>query len=282
MRLSALLAQALFNRALRALLMSLVGLPAGAFAARVNYDYGALVFLDTPPPIEQLADYKPLLFDGEVAQLRAISAAVSTSQYTCPLAFQDAAAAFSSEADQTVAVMGFRACPFELKYLFGERWVKLRDAITIDIEKIADGVVYVSARSAVPFVAERTTSPFPSPTAIGVTWRFPRAGARFRTVHGEFVTGRANATIQFTARGPRFSGFSRFPRQAGSPGSTNGWAREIVRVVQEQLISLGYRPGPVDGLWGNRTRDAIAKFQRDRGIDSTGKLDGATLDRLGL
>lgn len=52
--------------------------------------------------------------------------------------------------------------------------------------------------------------------------------------------------------------------------------------VQRALAALGYDPGPADGVAGPRTRQAIAAFQRDRGLQATGVLDAATLAALRL
>ncbi|AEM78901.1 peptidoglycan-binding domain-containing protein [Thermoanaerobacter wiegelii] len=43
-------------------------------------------------------------------------------------------------------------------------------------------------------------------------------------------------------------------------------------VLQLQMIlqSLGYDPGPIDGIFGPRTKNAVMKFQRDNGL----KVDG--------
>jgi peptidoglycan hydrolase-like protein with peptidoglycan-binding domain len=44
-----------------------------------------------------------------------------------------------------------------------------------------------------------------------------------------------------------------------------------VMQIQEKLATLGYDPGPPDGLIGPRTRAAIRKFQEDQGMDVTGE-----------
>ena len=42
--------------------------------------------------------------------------------------------------------------------------------------------------------------------------------------------------------------------------------------VQEGLARLGYSPGPEDGVLGDRTRDAIRKFEQDRNWKQTGTI----------
>ncbi len=53
-----------------------------------------------------------------------------------------------------------------------------------------------------------------------------------------------------------------------------------IRTVQSELKALGYQPGPIDGLWGGKTRRALKKFQKDQGLPVTGRLDEVTLARL--
>lgn len=53
-----------------------------------------------------------------------------------------------------------------------------------------------------------------------------------------------------------------------------------VRTLQGDLWELGHNPGPVDGVFGARTRAALVAFQRDHGLQATGVLDGATFTAL--
>jgi peptidoglycan hydrolase-like protein with peptidoglycan-binding domain len=50
--------------------------------------------------------------------------------------------------------------------------------------------------------------------------------------------------------------------------------------AQEELRELGYDPGPVDGIMGSRTRQALRQYQRDYNLPATGRLDTATQQRL--
>ena len=43
--------------------------------------------------------------------------------------------------------------------------------------------------------------------------------------------------------------------------------------IQQGLAALGFDPGPADGLFGRRTRNAIGQWQRSRGSEATGYLD---------
>jgi peptidoglycan hydrolase-like protein with peptidoglycan-binding domain len=52
--------------------------------------------------------------------------------------------------------------------------------------------------------------------------------------------------------------------------------------VQAQLQDDGYYAGPVDGILGPQTREALAAFQADHGLAITSAADGPTLQTLGL
>jgi len=59
-------------------------------------------------------------------------------------------------------------------------------------------------------------------------------------------------------------------------------SESLASSVQDQLARQGYSPGPVDGVIGAQTRDAIADFQNDHRLPVTGQIDTATLRALGL
>jgi peptidoglycan hydrolase-like protein with peptidoglycan-binding domain len=56
-------------------------------------------------------------------------------------------------------------------------------------------------------------------------------------------------------------------------------------VVQEDLTFLGFYEGPIDGIAGDETQDAISAFQTDAGIDADGaygpQTDAAMAEALG-
>lgn len=64
-----------------------------------------------------------------------------------------------------------------------------------------------------------------------------------------------------------------------------GWSEEAgdagaVADVQRSLARQGYDVGPPDGVFGDRTRDAIRRFQADHGLAETGEIDATLLERL--
>jgi peptidoglycan hydrolase-like protein with peptidoglycan-binding domain len=52
------------------------------------------------------------------------------------------------------------------------------------------------------------------------------------------------------------------------------------RLIESRLAGLGYRPGDVDGRFDRDTRRAIASYQTQRNLTSTGYIDQPTLARL--
>lgn len=63
----------------------------------------------------------------------------------------------------------------------------------------------------------------------------------------------------------------------------NGLTPDQVTVnVQQQLAAAGYYDGPIDGVLGPMTREAIAAYQADNGLAVTSAIDEPTLATLGL
>ena len=63
----------------------------------------------------------------------------------------------------------------------------------------------------------------------------------------------------------------------------NGLSPDLVTVnVQEQLAAAGYYDGPIDGVLGPMTREAIAAYQADNGLAITSAIDEPTLATMGL
>ena len=79
-------------------------------------------------------------------------------------------------------------------------------------------------------------------------------------------------------------------RKLVKPGGFTEW-REVlcgekvtgytVRQIQAALIKAGYDPGPTDNVMGARTKAALTKFQKDKGLP-LGNLDMETLKALGV
>lgn len=59
-----------------------------------------------------------------------------------------------------------------------------------------------------------------------------------------------------------------------------GNAGESIRILQEDLHKLNYYQGRIDGIYNAEMVRVIQKFQKDNGLDITGKIDRQTLDTL--
>jgi hypothetical protein len=57
---------------------------------------------------------------------------------------------------------------------------------------------------------------------------------------------------------------------------------QVVANVQAALQQQGYYQGDVDGVLGPVTREAIANYQRDQGLEPTSAIDQPTLESLGI
>jgi hypothetical protein len=55
----------------------------------------------------------------------------------------------------------------------------------------------------------------------------------------------------------------------------------IMRKVQQALVNAGFNPGPVDGVSGAKTQNAIESFQKQNNLPA-GKLTKNTLRALGV
>ena len=72
--------------------------------------------------------------------------------------------------------------------------------------------------------------------------------------------------------------YSYYSGYAAPAQSGNG----VVSSVQSQLAKLGYYRGAVDGVTGDETEAALARYQEDNDLSVTGTVTPATLQSLGL
>lgn len=107
------------------------------------------------------------------------------------------------------------------------------------------------------------------------------AGSRARGLDGQLsrpaIENTRRRAAAFEAKTPLTAPNGVFPPQAWERDSTTS---NPVGRAQELLTTLGYRPGPVDGVMGERTRNAIMAFQRSVGQSPTGVVDSALLSSL--
>jgi peptidoglycan hydrolase-like protein with peptidoglycan-binding domain len=62
---------------------------------------------------------------------------------------------------------------------------------------------------------------------------------------------------------------------------TIGDSGSQVETLQRRLKDLGYFDSSVTGYYGSLTRDAVLRYQRDRGLPATGIADARTLNTIG-
>ncbi len=62
---------------------------------------------------------------------------------------------------------------------------------------------------------------------------------------------------------------------------SQSYDKATVFKTQKKLQELGYNPGPLDGIWGQKTKSALKRFQHDNSLSMTGKLDSITKEKLG-
>ena len=72
--------------------------------------------------------------------------------------------------------------------------------------------------------------------------------------------------------------YSYYNGYTGPAQSGNG----VVSSVQSQLTKRGYYLGAIDGVLGDQTEAAIARYQEDNDLSVTGVVTAATLQSLGL
>ncbi len=54
-----------------------------------------------------------------------------------------------------------------------------------------------------------------------------------------------------------------------------------IRQVQQELLKKGFDPGPIDGILGPRTKEAVSNFQDRFGMKASGDINNKTLFALG-
>jgi peptidoglycan hydrolase-like protein with peptidoglycan-binding domain len=70
---------------------------------------------------------------------------------------------------------------------------------------------------------------------------------------------------------------ARYPRSSQSQPTADRY-----RDIQQALTDKGYFAGPVDGVWGGDSIEALKRFQRDQNLTDDGKLGSLSLIALGL
>jgi peptidoglycan hydrolase-like protein with peptidoglycan-binding domain len=58
--------------------------------------------------------------------------------------------------------------------------------------------------------------------------------------------------------------------ETSQPTVRRGSSGSAVKTLQARLQTLGFDPGPIDGIFGSGTDSAVRAFQRARGLDADG------------
>ena len=67
--------------------------------------------------------------------------------------------------------------------------------------------------------------------------------------------------------------------QSAQSGSIH-LTRAQTRMLQQALNSGGLDAGPADGIMGEKTKEALKKYQSQKGLNASGKVDRQTLGAL--
>jgi len=78
------------------------------------------------------------------------------------------------------------------------------------------------------------------------------------------------------------SGSNAAQRASGSSGPMSARGSSNVKEAQQALKDKGYDPGPVDGVMGMKTKEALKSFQSASNLQATGTIDAQTAEKLGI
>jgi peptidoglycan hydrolase-like protein with peptidoglycan-binding domain len=98
----------------------------------------------------------------------------------------------------------------------------------------------------------------------------------FVVQHEIVIVDRSRNIVAVVEAGPSHA------RSGGSGAATLDLSQAEIRQVQEVLIEKGFYEGDVDGIFGPRTREALITFQRQEGLEASGRIDTRTVTSLGL
>ncbi|MFQ5973787.1 MAG: peptidoglycan-binding protein [Alphaproteobacteria bacterium] len=99
--------------------------------------------------------------------------------------------------------------------------------------------------------------------------RTARAIESFQRERGLAATGQVSIDVLAELQQARLAREERLARRAGR-----------TRDIQQHLTELGFAPGPIDGIPGPLTEQAIKAFESSQGLPVTGQVSTHVLDRL--
>src|SRR4051812_47050367 len=115
------------------------------------------------------------------------------------------------------------------------------------------------------------------------TYRVPRARAGLVGLVAALVLLALPGTsiaggVSDSTRSGEIAGSGLLQRGAGY-GANETKARGV-KALQRTLRTLGWQPGPVDGLFGPRTQAAVLRFQHSAGVAADGIVGPRTRQKL--
>jgi len=64
------------------------------------------------------------------------------------------------------------------------------------------------------------------------------------------------------------------------PSDSQSQSQLSIRDLQQELQQAGLYSGTIDGVWGPKSRSAMAQYQKQRGLNPSGQLDHDTLQAM--
>lgn len=116
----------------------------------------------------------------------------------------------------------------------------------------------------------------------GLGWLYAADGTTIYYGHWKGDEPTAMSTPRATAPGEPLAKPSNNDSHSPKTASEDVKPRydELTALVQRELTRLGFRPGPIDGYYGQRTRSAILSFQGANGLTKDGQVSNQLLEKL--
>jgi len=128
--------------------------------------------------------------------------------------------------------------------------------------------IRVMIENAVNYIAAQTPSDY---------FRYPQSGTTIVSTPSD-VQGQGGLDLEKESND--VNGGKRMSEKGVETEKDELYNEETIRFVQKQLKLAGYDPGPIDGIFGRRTKKAIRLFQKDNELEMTGNINKETLSLL--
>jgi len=122
----------------------------------------------------------------------------------------------------------------------------------------------------------------PRPRSTGA--RLPvgnNGGLSSEVLRARIQPATTTATPQARTAAANKSGGSKKAKKSSRPTLRMGSRGHNVKLLQRRLRQLGFKPGPVDGIYGPKTLAAVKRYQRARRIAADGIVGPITWAKLG-